>query len=211
MKKIKAYKKSSWEWDSGWLRQPVDGHSQQGLVIKVGGSLLTSSGWQHAVESLIANESASVQSIIIIPGGGVVVDGLRQIDANTSISGQFMHQLALEAMGITAQLVATTLGLPLCEQHSDASIAVLDISKHWAHEAINSLPHSWETTSDSLAATVATTKNSGLLLVKSTPPKTNSLQRLASSGWVDQYFPTACAGLESIRWTSQQQTNEANR
>ena len=67
MKKIKAYKNSSWEWDSGWLRQPVDGHSQQGLVIKVGGSLLTTSGWQHAIESLIANESASVQSIVIIP------------------------------------------------------------------------------------------------------------------------------------------------
>ena len=171
MKKTKAYKNSLWKWESGWLRQPDDKHARQGLVIKIGGSLFTTSGWQHAVGSLIADESASTQSIVIISGGGAVVDGLRRLDTKTPSSGPLMHRLALEAMGITAQFVATTLGLPLYEQHSGDSPAVLDISKQWAHTAINSLPHSWETTSDSIAATVATTKNSSLLLIKSSPPR----------------------------------------
>ncbi|MBT4887048.1 MAG: hypothetical protein HON07_07510 [Planctomycetaceae bacterium] len=122
-----------------------------------------------------------------------------------------MHQLALEAMGITAQFVATTLGLPLCEAHSDDSPAVFDISRHWAREAISTLPHSWETTSDSIAATVATTKNSSLLLLKSSPPKNDNIEWLASHGWVDQHFPRACVGLKSIRWTSQQQPTKQNR
>ncbi|MDA7885399.1 hypothetical protein N9B10_00780 [Pirellulales bacterium] len=70
MKKTKAYKNSLWKWESGWLRQSDDKHARQGLVIKIGGSLLTTSGWQHAVGSLIADESASTQSIVIISGGG---------------------------------------------------------------------------------------------------------------------------------------------
>ncbi len=210
MKKTKAYKNSLWKWESGWLRQSDDKHARQGLVIKIGGSLLTTSGWQHAVGSLIADESASTQSIVIISGGGAVVDGLRRLDTKTPSSGPLMHRLALEAMGITAQFVATTLGLPLYEQHSGDSPAVLDISKQWAHTAINSLPHSWETTSDSIAATVATTKNSSLLLIKSSPPKTENIEWLASHGWVDQHFPMACVGLKSIRWTAQQQPNRPN-
>ena len=107
-------------------------------------------------------------------------------------SGPLMHRLALEAMGITAQLVATTLGLPLCTSNTLVPLPLSSTSASSGHRtAINSLPHSWETTSDSLAATVATTKNSGLLLVKSSPPKTDSLQRgWHLHGWVDQHFPT---------------------
>ncbi|MBT7728867.1 MAG: hypothetical protein HN703_08300 [Planctomycetaceae bacterium] len=205
MKKTKANDHSPWKLSSGWLRQPDDKYLQQGLVIKIGGSLLTTSGWQHALESILADELASPQSIVLISGGGAIVNGLRQIDTTTPSSGPLMHRLALEAMGITAQFVATTLGLPLCEAHSDDSPAVLDISKHWAREAISTLPHSWETTSDSIAATVATTKNSSLLLLKSSPPKNDDIEWLASHGWVDQHFPRACVGLKSIRWTSQQQ------
>tara|TARA_Y100000385_G_scaffold175160_1_gene181063 strand:+ start:1415 stop:2050 length:636 start_codon:yes stop_codon:yes gene_type:complete len=211
MKKTKANENFPRKWESGWLRRPDDKYSQQGLVIKIGGSLLTTSGWQHAVQAILADESASEQSIVLISGGGAVVNGLRQIDTTTPSSGPLMHRLALEAMGITAQFVATTLGLPLCEQHSDDSPVVLDISKQWALEAISTLPHSWETTSDSIAATVATTKNSSLLLIKSSPPRNDNIEWLASHGWVDQHFPTACVGLESIRWASQQQPTQENR
>ncbi len=163
------------------------------------------------MQAILADESVSEQSIVLISGGGAVVNGLRQIDTTTPSSGPLMHRLALEAMGITAQFVATTLGLPLCEQHSDDSPVVLDISKQWALEAISTLPHSWETTSDSIAATVATTKNSSLLLIKSSPPRNVNIEWLASHGWVDQHFPTACVGLESIRWASQQQPTQENR
>ena len=117
-----------------------------------------------------------------------------------------MHDLALEAMGITSQLVATTLKLPLGGDGMGVSPIVLDIQKRGVvRNAIESLPHSWNTTSDSIAAAVAATRESALLLVKSTPPPAYDIECLASKGWVDHSFPTACFQLEDIRWAARRQ------
>ena len=109
-------------------------------------------------------------------------------------------------MGITAQLVATTLKLPLDEEETGASPVVLDIKKRGVvGNAIESLPPSWNTTSDSIAAAVAATTESALLLAKSTPPPTRDIECLASKGWLDHSFPAACINLEAIRWVAPRQ------
>ena len=201
-----SQKESQWDWQRGWLRQPRDRSKQLRVVIKIGGSLFSTSGWQHAVQSLITHESLSNHSVVILAGGGALVDGLRVIDANSTLPDPLMHDLALEAMGITAQLLAATLKLPLAKEETGASPVVLDIRKRgMADHVIGSLPHSWDTTSDSIAAAIATTTDSALLLVKSTPPPTHDFECLASTGWVDQSFQTACIDLEDIRWAAPQQ------
>ena len=197
-----SQKESPWDWQHGWLRQSRDRSKQLRVVVKIGGSLFSTSGWQHAVQSLITHESLSNHSVVILAGGGPLVDGLRVIDANSSLPPPLMHDLALEAMGITAQLLAATLKVPLAEEETGASPIVLDIRKR---DAIGSLPHSWDTTSDSIAAAIATSTESALLLVKSTPPPTDDFECLASTGWVDQSFQTACIDLEDIRWAAPQQ------
>ena len=199
---ITSQKESPWDWQRGWLRQSRDRSKQLRVIVKIGGSLFSTSGWQHAVQSLITQESLSNHSVVILAGGGALVDGLRVIDANSSLPEPLMHDLALEAMGITAQLLAATLKLPLAENETVTSPTVLDIRKR---DAIGALPHSWDTTSDSIAATIATSTESALLLVKSTPPPTDDFECLASTGWVDQSFQTACIDLEDIRWAAPQQ------
>ena len=197
-----SQKESPWDWQRGWLRQSRNRSKQLRVVIKIGGSLFSTSGWQHAVQSLITHESLSNHSVVILAGGGPLVDGLRVIDANSSLPAPLMHNLALEAMGITAQLLAATLKLPLAEEETGVSPVVLDIRKR---DTTGSLPHSWDTTSDSIAAAIATSTESALLLVKSTPPPTDDFECLASTGWVDQSFQTACIDLEDIRWAAPQQ------
>ena len=206
MNTMTSQEESPWDWQRGWLRQPRDKSKQLRVVVKIGGSLFSTAGWQHAVQSLIAHESLSNHSVVILAGGGPLVDGLRVIDANSSLLDSLMHDLALEAMGITAQILAATLKLPLAEEETGASPIVLDIRKRgMTDHVIESLPHSWDTTSDSIAAAIATTTESALLLVKSTPPPTHDLESLASKGWVDHSFPTACIDLEDICWAAPRQ------
>ena len=194
-----------WEWKHGRLRKPRNRSKRLRIVVKIGGSLFSTSGWQHAVQSLIAHESLSNHPVVVLAGGGAVVNGLRAIDETSSLPAPLMHKLALEAMGITAQLLAVTLKLPLGPQETDASPIVLDIRKQgMIRNTIESLPHSWNTTSDSIAAAIAATTGSGLLLVKSTPPPTRDVECLASTGWVDRNFPTASIELEDIRWAAPQ-------
>ncbi len=100
---------SPWEWQHGRLRKPRNRSKRLRIVVKVGGSLFSTSGWQHAVQSLIAHESLSNHSVVVLAGGGAVVNGLRAIDATSSLPAPLMHDLALEAMGITAQLVASNI------------------------------------------------------------------------------------------------------
>ncbi len=195
-----------WEWDHGWLRQPRDKSKQTRVVVKIGGSLFSTPGWQQAIQALVADISLSNHSVAILAGGGALVDGLRIIDASSSLPDPLAHDLALEAMEITSQLVATTLKLPLGEDGMGVSPTVLDIRKRGVvRNAIKSLPHSWDTTSDSIAAAVATTTESALLLVKSTPPPAYDIECLAAKGWVDPSFQTACIKLEDIRWVARRQ------
>ena len=202
MNTMTSKEESQWDWQRGWLRQSRDRSKQLRVVVKIGGSLFSTSGWQHAVQSIITHESLSNHSVVILAGGGALVDGLRVIDANSSLPPPLMHYLALEAMGVTAQLLSATLKVPLAAEETGASPIVLDIRKR---DAIGSLPHSWDTTSDSIAAAIATSTESALLLVKSTPPPTDDFECLASTGWVDQSFQTACIDLEDIRWAAPQQ------
>ena len=57
MNTMTSQEESPWDWQRGWLRQPRDRSKQLRVVVKIGGSLFSTSGWQHAVQSLIAHES----------------------------------------------------------------------------------------------------------------------------------------------------------
>ena len=52
------------------------------------------------------------------------------------------------------------------------------------------LPHSWNVTSDSVAARLAEILDADLVLLKSMAPPSNSIRDWASAGYVDPFFPT---------------------
>ena len=181
------------------------------LVLKVGGSLLSRPGWPALLMPLVA--ACRPGPCCVVVGGGAVVNGLRELDRAMPQSQQLMHDLAIDAMRLTARLVAAAVGLPLAVAPPDhVSVTVLD-APTWlaAGSRAASLPVGWQVTSDSIAALVAVEHSGSLLLAKSAPPPpcpdgVDHLSALARAGWVDEHFPIAAASLATIEWAAPQAT-----
>lgn len=186
---------SRWTIDS--LRRPPA--SADCWVVRFGGSLLTRPGWPDDLLDLVGGLPGRVTVVV---GGGPVVEGLRLVDAAQPLSAHVMHALAIEAMGVTARLVAAATGLGVTVTPTTAAgVSILDTPRWWAASSQGSrLPAGWEVTSDSIAATVALEAAATLVLAKRVPPSMPDLVELAASGWVDAHFPTAAAGLVGILW-----------
>jgi hypothetical protein len=196
-------------WQHGRLRADVlsTATADRRLVLKIGGSLLSRPGWPQLITALVA--AAPHPSRTIVVGGGPVVDGLRRIDAAAPQPDELMHHLAIEALPVTARLVAATLGLPLSTSPADDhKTVVLDVPAWLAQDPIGrALPAGWQVTSDSIAASVATATAASLLLAKSAAPPpcpadTDDLESVAAAGWVDDHFPVAAAGVAPIEWAA---------
>ncbi len=188
-------------WTTGAIRRRAGVGDRRLLVVKLGGSLLTRPQWPEELELLLPGLQ---QPLLLIIGGGAVVDGLRAIDAEAPQPPALMHRLAIEAMRLTAAIVAESLTLPIVTTADDAhGAAILDVAT-WLTIHAAPLPEDWSVTSDSLAAAVAAAVDADLLLVKSVPPPAaaNDLQALSAAGWVDEAFPTAAHGVAGIEWAA---------
>jgi aspartokinase-like uncharacterized kinase len=140
-------------------------------------------------------------------GGGAVVEGLREFDRAVPQSPQLMHDLAIDAMRLTARLVAAAMSLPLvATPPDDGNVAVLDVPTWLAvGSRAATLPVGWQVTSDAIAAMVAVEHRGSLLLAKSVPPPPcpdDHLASLARAGWVDEHFPVAAGALITIEWVA---------
>jgi hypothetical protein len=184
-------------WRFGVLQKGPTVSPGAPLVMKIGGSLLARPGWPEAVAGLLA---ATAGPRVLVVGGGPVVDGLRAIDAAAPRPAGVMHWLAIEALGITARLVAEATGLPLAETPEAREIVVLDVPR-WLRIDPR-LQEGWHVTSDSIAAVVAARAGGGLLLAKSEPPSGADLWHLAAAGWVDAHFPEAAVAAGRITWAA---------
>lgn len=196
-------------WQQGTIRTRSRGTATPApLVIKVGGSLLGRIDWPQLVGALISaveREAAADRGCLLVVGGGGVVESLRSSDARWPQPPERMHQAAIDVMGATGWLAARLLGLPLVaepDQATGRATSVLDVPAWLGREhRFERLPVGWDVTSDSIAACVAASEGSGLLLAKSVPPpEAGDCQTLADRGWVDHYFPQAAKPLDEIAW-----------
>lgn len=140
-------------------------------VIKLGGSLLGSPALPHWLSLLAKHGNGKV---VIVPGGSVFADAVRQAQSLSRMSDGLAHELALLAMdqfglllaGMQPDLVTATSELEIAE-------------RGWQHRAVVWLPsqmvladatveQSWRVTSDSLSAWLANKLAADqLLLIKS--------------------------------------------
>lgn len=197
-------------WRGGVLRGSGGGSEQASsaeslVVLKFGGSLLSRPDWPALLMPLMA--ACGPRACCLVVGGGAVVDGLRSLDRTVPQSPQLMHDLAIDAMRLTARLVAATMSLPLeTTPPDDGSVAVLDVPA-WLGigSRAAALPAGWQVTSDAITARVAVEHGGSLLLAKSMPPPpcpADQLVTLARAGWVDEHFPVAAGPLTTIEWAA---------
>jgi aspartokinase-like uncharacterized kinase len=140
-------------------------------VIKLGGSLLGSAALPHWL-SLLAKHGNS--KVVIVPGGSVFADAVRQAQKMTGASDVLAHELALLAMDQFGLLLAG-MQPGLVTAANELEIA----ERGWQHQTVVWLPsqmvladsaveQSWRVTSDSLSAWLASKLAADqLLLVKS--------------------------------------------
>jgi len=173
-------------------------------VIKLGGSLLE---WPGLVDSIRQWLSAQPPAVnVIVVGGGAIVDVVRTLDRAQGLGDEVAHWLAIQAMGVSAALVAELLAEATIIESirdinldSNAPLQILVVERFLREleGTDNCLPNSWDVTSDSIAARVASVLNATeLVLLKSALPNAaGSLPEFAEQGYVDGYFPKAAAGL----------------
>lgn len=176
-------------------------------VIKLGGSLLGSSELNLWLDIVARHGDGKV---LIVPGGGIFADAVRDAQISSGIDDATAHRMAVMAMDQYGVLM-TGLSPRLVTAKSELEIA----ERGWQHRGIvwlpsdmicadESIPMNWGITSDSLAAYLAAKLNAEhLILVKSSRPDADqqvSLEKLTKEGFVDSAFGDHIAGRAFNTW-----------
>jgi len=175
-------------------------------VVKIGGSLLGTPELERWLEIFV---KFSDGNIVIVPGGGIFADAVREAQRLTKISDACAHKLAVLAMDQFG-LVLANINPLLATAKTECEID----ERTWQHRAIvwlpshmvladDSIPQSWDVTSDSLAAWLAIKLNAKqLVLVKSDKPSENqvSLKLMTKNGVVDEAFGDFVANNNFASW-----------
>jgi aspartokinase-like uncharacterized kinase len=138
------------------MRAPARGLT----VIKVGGGLSAAAGALDAVGAALAAAATRLR-MLVVPGGGPFADAVREFERREHLSADAAHWMAILGMDQYAHVLAERIpGATLVEEPGaiaaalgDSGIAVL-APYRWMRAA-DVLPHTWNATSDSVAAFVA--------------------------------------------------------
>lgn len=129
-------------------------------VVKVGGGLLPHAAHFDAALAAIG-AAGRTRRLLVVPGGGPFADAVREVDRRLRLSDDAAHWMAVLAMDQYAHLIASRLaGTVLVagpvDIHAALSRSTVPVLApyRWLREA-DPLPHSWDATSDSVAAWVA--------------------------------------------------------
>ena len=130
------------------------------IVVKLGGSLIAHPEHLEAVLAIV-REAACRMRLVVVPGGGPFADVVRDVDRTLGLSDDAAHWMAVLGMDQFAHLIASRLEGGEVVSDRDGIRRVIDrrlvpvlAPSRWLQE-VDSLPHSWEVTSDSIAAWVA--------------------------------------------------------
>jgi aspartokinase-like uncharacterized kinase len=181
------------------------------VVVKIGGSLLE---WEALPERLRAYlDSRRAERLALVVGGGRAVDLIRDLDRVHGLGQERSHHLALRALDLTAHLLAAlVVGLEVVSRLDRLDrvwsegrtpiLATRDVLAEVDRGSCEPLPHTWDVTSDSIAARLAAhLRAAELVLLKSTSlPAGSDRVGAARSGLVDPAFSDAAKTIERITY-----------
>lgn len=125
------------------------------IVLKLGGSLINN------VPELIPVLRSSPRPLLIVPGGGPFANAVRR----AGLDDETAHWEAIAAMEQYGRTIACH-GLPVTDRLAVPGRTVILLPLRLLQEH-DPLPHSWDVTSDTIAAWVAAKLRLGLVLLKS--------------------------------------------
>ena len=170
-------------------------------VVKLGGSLLGTTELKGWLDVLARQDCAPV---VIVPGGGLFAEAVRDAQSIAGFGDEQAHHQALLAMEQYAMALNAMQPL-LITAASEREIregCLLHRVVLWLPSrmvlADETLPKTWDLTSDSIAAWLAEKmKADHLVLVKSVAPPAGAvtLGQLSHAGYVDACFPGRAARL----------------
>jgi aspartokinase-like uncharacterized kinase len=164
-------------------------------VIKVGGGLSRLPGALERVCSALQALS-QLHPMLLVPGGGPFADAVRVFEGRIRLSPAASHWMAILAMDQYAYVLADRISGGVIVKEPGEIREILSAGKipiiapaRWMRSA-DALPHSWEVTSDSIAAFVAGALGAGRLAL---------IKPAVSDHPVDCYFRTALpAGMPHL-------------
>jgi aspartokinase-like uncharacterized kinase len=173
------------------------------VVAKVGGSLYDLPDLGPRLWRWLTQLDAA--HVLLAPGGGPTADAIRQLDRWQRLGDEAAHWLALQALAVNARFLAALL--PNCPVIDDPGqwprtgrAAVLDAYRFALADERRAgrLPHTWDVTSDAIAARAAVVAGAGrLVLLKSvTVPSGADWAEAARQGWVDPALVALAGSLE---------------
>jgi aspartokinase-like uncharacterized kinase len=190
-------------------------------VLKVGGSLSRSQALPELCREI--SRLGTHHCLLLVPGGGEFADLVRDFYASLPLSETAAHRMAILGMDQYGYLLgeqipraALVTDLPAALQVAESGrVPVLLPSRLMAQA--DPLPHSWQVTSDSIAAWVAGALQASLLvLLKDVdglyssaphPPASQELlpqvdlEKLPSlAGGIDEYLGAVLAKNEVVAW-----------
>jgi aspartokinase-like uncharacterized kinase len=159
-------------------------------VVKVGGSVCREPSMRRAALAAVERLSAA-RRLLVVPGGGAFADEVRAAQDARKFSDDIAHWLAILAMDRLARVIAGELDRAQLVNLRSEVAPVLDAGKvpvlapHAWMRAADPLPHSWDITSDSIAAYLAGALEADeLILLKPVDGPVDAL--------VDRGFAAAC-------------------
>lgn len=180
-------------------------------VVKVGGSLLDWPELSGRLTAFLTSELDRSNRVVLIAGGGRIVDEIRRLDQVHRFGEVESHWLAIDALALTSRILGRLL--------PDARVIDDDaeIRTCWDEGAWpilspgrtlrkldscsgSGLPATWDVTSDSIAAWIAEHLAADrLILIKSRriPPGSSRTQAVAA-GFVDPIFTAAARSLGRV-------------
>jgi aspartokinase-like uncharacterized kinase len=140
------------------------------IVIKVGGAMLRDPG-AFACAILALGELRADARVVLVPGGGPFADAVRHADRRLGLGADPAHWMAVMAMDQFAHLLGARIrrGIVIRNPgripaaHAARRVPVL-APYRWLRRA-DPVAHSWDVTSDSIAAWVAITLGAAHLVL----------------------------------------------
>jgi probable H4MPT-linked C1 transfer pathway protein len=188
-----------------WKRNVQAAASPVQTVVKIGGGLLEHAGCLDTVLAAIA-DVARDEPLLVVPGGGPFADAVRRQDERLGLSDEASHWMAVLGMDQYAHLIVSRLrGAVLVSDAAGLAAAIgagrIPVLAPYAWlrredtRREDCLPHSWQVTSDSIAAWVAGAIGAQRLVLVKPPGATARPGLDGSPDLVDGYFASARGDL----------------